>query len=446
MRSEAEKLEQLVDGLTSRSLQGTVPLDTKWRDLLKLVESSGEKLSVSVARCYPMKNRAPDILPYDQTRVELKSSKDDYINASYVTGLSPHAPGFIVTQVPFKSCLVELYQLVWQEGVELAVSVIPQAEMGDSFYLPLTREALHCGEFILSLQSLKEMPGAKERVVNITWTKTRQTRALVHVELTCWPGPDLPSSPARLLEVLRHVRTHRQQQRSALKPVLVHCKDGGNKSGTVCALLALMAEVQATGSAPDLIPIVASLLKKRKGLLSEKLYLGFLWEAELYHLQETLLHHGVLSGKTKSHSRHPSLNFVTSSSSSSKSAESNNSVAAADPTAAMEIVPAAAEGTSEMDGELLDDVASPPWIEATAVQQPAGDHEAAGEDKKRPAVMGGLLANLDFSLAEIKLSDSPKKKKITKEDFLNPGRKALGAAESDPLDPLSQLNPLWSLK
>jgi hypothetical protein len=32
-----------VGGLTSRSLQGTVPLDTKWRDLLKLPEQSGNE-------------------------------------------------------------------------------------------------------------------------------------------------------------------------------------------------------------------------------------------------------------------------------------------------------------------------------------------------------------------------------------------------------------------
>jgi hypothetical protein len=41
LRNEAEKLEHLVGGLTSRSLQGTVPLDTKWRDLLKLAEQTG---------------------------------------------------------------------------------------------------------------------------------------------------------------------------------------------------------------------------------------------------------------------------------------------------------------------------------------------------------------------------------------------------------------------
>ena len=41
LRGEAEKLEHLVGGLTSRSLQGTVPLDTKWREILKLADQSG---------------------------------------------------------------------------------------------------------------------------------------------------------------------------------------------------------------------------------------------------------------------------------------------------------------------------------------------------------------------------------------------------------------------
>ena len=51
----------------------------------------------------------------------------------------------------------------------------------------------------------------------------------------------------------------------------------------------------------------------------------------------------------------------------------------------------------------------------------------------------------DLQLGNLVLSsDSPKKKRITREDFLNPS----GNLQSnvDPSDPLSQLNPLWSLK
>ena len=45
----------------------------------------------------------------------------------------------LCTQVPLKQYVVELYQLIWQEGVEVALAIIPQQEMGDSFYLPTSR-------------------------------------------------------------------------------------------------------------------------------------------------------------------------------------------------------------------------------------------------------------------------------------------------------------------
>ncbi len=35
-----------------------------------------------------MKNRLPDVLPYDHNRVELPTTKDDYINASRIGTLS----------------------------------------------------------------------------------------------------------------------------------------------------------------------------------------------------------------------------------------------------------------------------------------------------------------------------------------------------------------------
>jgi hypothetical protein len=53
------------------------------------------------------------------------------------------------------------------------------------------REPLHFGDFSLSLQSLKEMQGAKERVVNITWAKAGFNHMLSSVANSF---PDFPAS------------------------------------------------------------------------------------------------------------------------------------------------------------------------------------------------------------------------------------------------------------
>lgn len=83
-KQEIEKYEKYVETLTNKTLSGPTNLDIKWKEIQDKQDAEGQKRIISVARCYPMKNRFPDILPYDFSRVELYGTKDDYINASYI--------------------------------------------------------------------------------------------------------------------------------------------------------------------------------------------------------------------------------------------------------------------------------------------------------------------------------------------------------------------------
>jgi len=68
---------------------------------------------------------------------------------------------------------------------------------------------------------------------------------------------------------------------------------------------------------------------------------------------------------------------------------------------------------------------------------------------------GPKLTNLRCRFADLSFdpmgkgtdgNHSPQKKKITKQDFLNKGSTGLMKNEANADDPLSQLDPLWSLK
>jgi len=96
-------------------------------------EKDAHKRSISVARCYPMKNRFPDILPYDHSRIELPSTKDDYINASYMKNLTPLAPPFIVTQAPLPSTYADFWTMVWEQQVEVIVCLLSDSEVTGTF-------------------------------------------------------------------------------------------------------------------------------------------------------------------------------------------------------------------------------------------------------------------------------------------------------------------------
>ena len=107
----------MVDGLTRKSLNGPTPLDVKWKEVQELQERESLKRSISVARCYPMKNRLPDVLPYDHNRIELPTTKDDYINASRISSSSLAGPSFIVTQCPLTCTQQDFWTMVWEQQV-----------------------------------------------------------------------------------------------------------------------------------------------------------------------------------------------------------------------------------------------------------------------------------------------------------------------------------------
>ena len=79
-----------------------------------------------------MKNRFPDILPFDQNSVRLPSTKDDYINASFIKELSSSNITFIATQAPLPSTYEDFWHMIWSENVELIVCLVGDIDVSFS--------------------------------------------------------------------------------------------------------------------------------------------------------------------------------------------------------------------------------------------------------------------------------------------------------------------------
>ncbi len=104
--NEVQKLENHVCSLNKKTLAQSSQLEKEWKDLNDYQEKKSFEMTISVARCYPKKNRFQDLLPYDQTRVILQDKKDDYINATLIGKLisnenssADRHPNFITAQV-----------------------------------------------------------------------------------------------------------------------------------------------------------------------------------------------------------------------------------------------------------------------------------------------------------------------------------------------------------
>ena len=64
-----------------------------------------------------------------------------------------------MTQLPLKGSLTDLLELVWQEGIETMVSLVPVLDMGEGNYVPVGKDPVVSGDFAVTLRSNKVRNG-----------------------------------------------------------------------------------------------------------------------------------------------------------------------------------------------------------------------------------------------------------------------------------------------
>lgn len=129
--AELERFRQAVQCLEQprAELGALSELDARWKELQDQQEKDARQLSIAIARCYSMKNRHQDIMPYDRNRVVLQSGKDDYINASAIEDLSPYCPRIIATQAPLTGTAADFWLMVYEQKVSLIVMLVSEQEL-----------------------------------------------------------------------------------------------------------------------------------------------------------------------------------------------------------------------------------------------------------------------------------------------------------------------------
>ena len=374
--------------------------------------------AVSVARCYPMKNRAADVLPFDSSRVELPTTKDDYINASHIRHLSTHSPCFIVTQWPKPNTFKDFWIMVWQEQVETVVALNATAPAEQDIYWPSKEEPLQVGssggmDLEVTLQSVKTENSVTLRIMTVMNKTSNTSRVVIHLQIM----QDKGKSQVELLSELSETcLSYYRQQRVLTHPILVHCTEGAGKSSSFVLMLAAMSEVDVANVQdeqefliiPDLVKMGALLSQQRKGVLRERQHLKQAYEGVLDHSKQILINKGVMK---------PEIKAPPASTTSDLS-----------------------DIHVEVGGSL------PPSEEIQEPQLTLDVKEAAASDSIFQSQ--DMLKNLNLSdplgLKSPGSGTSPRKKKITKQDFANAESGLKTDVDKD--DPLSQLDPLWSMK
>ncbi|XP_062547580.1 receptor-type tyrosine-protein phosphatase kappa isoform X2 [Armigeres subalbatus] len=225
------------------------------------------------------KNQNPKCIPYDYNRVVLGKFENipdtDYVNASYVDSLlKPNA--YIVTQGPTEETVLDFWRMVWQENCSAIVMLTKTFDFTKVMcvqYWPPNREKEEIyGDIHITVQTEEELANFHIRTfrlfkVNKSNVVTEE-RFLLQFHYTEWHSHTCPFSNA-ILEFRRRVRSVVGtiiKANSQVGPMLVHCNDGGGRSGVYLAIDANM-ELAEEEDSFHVFGYLKKLRQSRKGLI-----------------------------------------------------------------------------------------------------------------------------------------------------------------------------------
>lgn len=233
-------------------------------------------------------NRYRDVLPYDTTRVQLKTGKNDYINASFVEVLKVKRK-YILAQGPLPSTIEDFWRMIWEngsKGIIMLNKIIEKNMMKCHPYWPMgEEEELELGEFVISNYSCDLKSSYIVRELLISNSLTGERRLVKQFHYVTWPDFGVPNDPSSFLEFLAEIKSTNILN-TADTPSVVHCSAGIGRSGTFCLIDASLEMALHNNNVADLDPhsLLLSMRTYRCGLVQTAEQLRFAHIAIVYGL------------------------------------------------------------------------------------------------------------------------------------------------------------------
>ncbi|CAO1387004.1 unnamed protein product [Diamesa hyperborea] len=222
------------------------------------------------------KNQNQKTVPYDYNRVVLEKidgvADSDYINASRVDSLlKPNA--YIVTQGPTEETVYDFWRMVWKQDVSCIVMLTKTFDFTKVMccqYWPASKEKdERYGEIYIGVEKEEELANFHIRTFRLYKMKNNERieeRSLLQFHYTEWHSHTCPFSNA-ILEFRRRVRSVVGNTLHAnSRPMLVHCNDGGGRSGVYLAIDANL-ELAEEEDSFYVFGYLKKLRQSRKGLI-----------------------------------------------------------------------------------------------------------------------------------------------------------------------------------
>nr|XP_046190737.1 receptor-type tyrosine-protein phosphatase epsilon-like isoform X1 [Oncorhynchus gorbuscha]XP_046190738.1 receptor-type tyrosine-protein phosphatase epsilon-like isoform X1 [Oncorhynchus gorbuscha] len=235
------------------------------------------------------KNRYPNILPYDHSRVLLTQidgySCTDYINASYIDGYKEKNK-FIAAQGPMHDTVADFWRMVWEQKTATIVMLTNLKERKEDKcyqYWP-DQGCWMYGNVRVAAEDFTVLVDYTMRKFCVQYQGSDGPRApclVTQLHFTNWPDFGVPFSPIGMLKFLKKVKTVNP---SYAGPIVVHCSAGVGRTGTFIVIDA-MIDMMHVEQRLDVFGFVTRIREQRSQLVQTDMQYSFIYQALLeYYL------------------------------------------------------------------------------------------------------------------------------------------------------------------
>ncbi|NWI92348.1 PTPRT phosphatase, partial [Pitta sordida] len=234
------------------------------------------------------KNRCMDVLPLDRCLpflISVDGESSNYINAALMDSHKQPA-AFIVTQHPLPNTIADFWRLVFDYNCS---SVVMLNEMDAAqLCMQYWPEKTSCcyGPIQVEFVSADIDEDIINRIFRICNMARPQDgyRIVQHLQYIGWPGyRDTPPSKRSLLKVVRRLEKWQEQYDGRDGRTVVHCLNGGGRSGTFCAICSVCEMIQQQNII-DVFHIVKTLRNNKSNMVESLEQYKFVYEVALEYL------------------------------------------------------------------------------------------------------------------------------------------------------------------
>uniref|UniRef100_A0A8C5R9V6 protein-tyrosine-phosphatase n=1 Tax=Leptobrachium leishanense TaxID=445787 RepID=A0A8C5R9V6_9ANUR len=234
------------------------------------------------------KNRALDVLPLDRCLpflISLDGETSNYINATLMDSHKKPA-AFLVTQHPLPNTVPDFWRLVFDYNCS---SIVMLNEMDAAqLCLQYWPEKTSCcyGPVQVEFVSADIDEDAISRIFRICNMARPQDgyRIVQHLQYIGWPAyRDTPPSKRSILKVVQRLEKWQEKYDGREGRTVVHCLNGGGRSGTFCAICSVCEMIQQQNII-DVFHTVKTLRNNKANMVDTLEQYKYVYEVALEYL------------------------------------------------------------------------------------------------------------------------------------------------------------------